>query len=49
MVYLQFNFTSKGSIGCISKIETSLKNLAIKNLAINLNNKKANIEWEAKN
>ena len=36
-------------LGCISKIETSLKNLtAIKNLAINLNNKKANIEWESK-
>ena len=36
-------------LGCISKIETSLKNLtAIKNLAINLSHKKANIEWESK-
>ena len=36
-------------LGCISKIEASLKNLtAIKNLAINLSHKKANIEWESK-
>ncbi len=34
---------------CISKIETSLKSFtAIKSLAINLSDKKANIQWESK-